>query len=134
MASNAACTARVVVALTLLLNPLGAAAQSSDSEQPDLTGITASATTRATDTPHDHQTLLRAAITHLPLAQSPSSRSSGRWPCGKKVLVGLGIGAGTGLAYGLLVGGRVDEPGKFKLATTTLFGLIGAAVGFRLCR
>jgi hypothetical protein len=133
MASNTACTASVVVVLTLVLNSLGAAAQSSDFERLDLTGITP-ATTQAAESPRDHQMLLRAAITHLPLAQNTSSRSSGRWPCGKKILVGLGIGAGTGLTYGLLVGGRVDETGKFKLATTTLFGLIGAAVGYRLCR
>ena len=66
-------------------------------------------------------------------SQNPASRSTGRTSCGKKILIGLGIGAGVGAAYGAALGGKVDEPGKFTLATTTLFGLIGAVVGSRLC-
>lgn len=140
MAMIAACTAGVVV-LALLLNPLGAEAQSAESEPRSPTDTTVSATTtattRATDAPRRHLALPRAAITTTTsrlLAQSTPSRSTSRRSCGEKILIGLGIGAGTGVAYGALVGGRVDEPGKFTLATTTLFGLIGAAVGSRLCR
>ena len=136
MASNAAQAARIGVVLALLFDPLRADAQSATSDLHDLIDTTASAisteTTRATDAPRRGLALPRAVIPTTKsrlLAQSTSSRSTSRRSCGEKIFIGLAIGAGTGVAYAALVDGKVDEPGKFTLAATTAFGLIGAAVG-----
>jgi hypothetical protein len=66
--------------------------------------------------------------------QATNRRGRRALSCGSKLLWGLGIGAGLGATYGTLLRGRADEPAKFTAATTTLFGLVGLAVGYGFCR
>ena len=99
---------------------------------------TSPALSRASGTPSQgqrpiHRAASQAAIDSAALTQW-QPRHGSRPNCSKKLLLGLGIGAGIGIGYGALAWRGVDEPGKFMAASTTLFGLIGLAVGLNLCR
>jgi hypothetical protein len=75
---------------------------------------------------------VRAVVDSVTLVQSRPNRRS-RGSCREKMWLGFGVGAGGGIAYGALAWRGVDEPGKFMAATTGLFGLVGLAVGLKLC-
>ena len=57
-----------------------------------------------------------------------------RHTCGKKVLMGLAVGAGAGAAFGTGVSLKAGEPAIVIPGMTVLFGLVGAAIGSHTCR
>ena len=50
------------------------------------------------------------------------------------MLIGLGIGAGAGATIGAAAWKSVDQPAAIPGSTTTVFGIMGPAVGYTRCR
>jgi hypothetical protein len=71
-----------------------------------------------------------------PMLSLSASRAQGggRRPCGQKMLIGLGVGAGVGATIGGMAWKSVDQPAAVLAASTGVLGLMGLAVGYKLCR
>jgi hypothetical protein len=80
---------------------------------------------------------LQDAIHGVPpdwLIQRSPRRTHHRVSCGKKVLLGLAIGAGAGAAWGTALSQATDG-GKGAIVTGgALFGVVGMGIGAALCR
>jgi len=53
--------------------------------------------------------------------------------CGNKILRGLMLGAGAGATWGVVLSANLDEP-RIIPSFAALFGMVGAAGAYHLCR
>ena len=91
------------------------------------------------------QTTLRAAAANpslfdtsagqSTLAQKFRPRRPSSLSCRQKLLLGAGIGAGVGGAFGIIAAtSGIEEPVKMAVGITAISSLIGLAISSRTCR
>jgi ABC-type nitrate/sulfonate/bicarbonate transport system permease component len=66
------------------------------------------------------------------IQRGPRSRVR-RSSCAQTMLMGTGIGAGIGLGLGVAGWKSFEDQPEVMLATTGFVGLIGFAIGYRMC-